>query len=44
MPMTEKDMDPNIEKQWDEAAEAWADFVRTGQDRTREQLNNPAMF
>lgn len=34
----------SIQKQWDVAAEAWVDFVRTGKDWTREYLNNPAMF
>ena len=29
---------------WNESAEAWADFVRTGKDWTRNELNNPAMF
>jgi len=31
-------------KEWNEAAGAWADFVRTGKDFTRFGLNNPAMF
>lgn len=34
----------SIQKQWDDAADAWADFVRTGNDWTRDNLNNPAMF
>jgi ubiquinone/menaquinone biosynthesis C-methylase UbiE len=34
----------NLQSQWDESAEAWADFVRTGKDWTRDELNNPAMF
>jgi len=34
----------SLQSQWDESAEAWADFVRTGKDWTREELNNPAMF
>ncbi len=29
---------------WDEASEAWIDFVRTGKDTCRDYLNNPAMF
>jgi ubiquinone/menaquinone biosynthesis C-methylase UbiE len=29
---------------WDESAEAWVDFVRTGKDYDRMELNNPAMF
>ena len=33
-----------IEKEWNDAAEAWADFVRTGKDYYRDELNNPAMF
>lgn len=31
-----------IAKQWDDAAEAWADFVRQGKDYFRDELNNPA--
>ncbi|MEW5937923.1 MAG: class I SAM-dependent methyltransferase, partial [Candidatus Thermoplasmatota archaeon] len=34
----------NLARQWDAASDAWADFVRTGKDWTREYLNNPAMF
>ncbi|MDH5185630.1 MAG: SAM-dependent methyltransferase, partial [candidate division WOR-3 bacterium] len=34
----------SIQKQWDKAAEAWADFVRTGRDYSRFEMNNPAMF
>ncbi|MCJ7635298.1 methyltransferase domain-containing protein, partial [Candidatus Bathyarchaeota archaeon] len=33
-----------IAKQWDDAAEAWADFVRQGKDYFRDELNNPAAF
>ncbi len=29
---------------WNNSAEAWADFVRTGKDHDREELNNPAAF
>lgn len=32
------------EHSWDEAAEGWADFVRTGKDYCRDYLNNPAAF
>jgi 2-polyprenyl-3-methyl-5-hydroxy-6-metoxy-1,4-benzoquinol methylase len=28
-------------QQWNRAAEAWADFVRTGRDYYRDGLNNP---
>jgi ubiquinone/menaquinone biosynthesis C-methylase UbiE len=31
-------------RQWDEAAESWADFVRQGKDYYRDELNNPAAF
>jgi ubiquinone/menaquinone biosynthesis C-methylase UbiE len=34
----------SIQDQWDESAEAWVDFVRTGKDYFRDELNNPAMF
>lgn len=34
----------NPKNQWDDSADAWADFVRTGLDYTREYMNNPAMF
>ncbi|MBU7013446.1 MAG: class I SAM-dependent methyltransferase [Theionarchaea archaeon] len=34
----------NVTREWDEAAEAWAAFVRTGKDYYRDELNNPAMF
>jgi ubiquinone/menaquinone biosynthesis C-methylase UbiE len=34
----------NIQIQWNNAAEAWVDFVRSGKDWTRNELNNPAMF
>jgi ubiquinone/menaquinone biosynthesis C-methylase UbiE len=33
-----------IEKEWDDASEAWLDFVRTGKDYYRDELNNPAAF
>jgi ubiquinone/menaquinone biosynthesis C-methylase UbiE len=34
----------NVKNQWNKAAEGWVDFVRTGKDWTRNELNNPAMF
>jgi ubiquinone/menaquinone biosynthesis C-methylase UbiE len=34
----------SIRKQWDDSAEAWADFVRRGKDYYRQELNNPGMF
>lgn len=37
-------MKESIQAQWNEAAEAWVDFVRTGKDYYRDELNNPAMF
>jgi len=33
-----------VRKVWNDAAEAWIDFVRTGKDYTRVGLNNPATF
>jgi len=38
------DNEHDIMKEWNEAAGAWVDFVRTGKDFTRLGLNNPAMF
>ena len=32
------------EPSWDEAAEGWVDFVRTGKDYFRDAINNPATF
>ncbi|MEO0093805.1 MAG: class I SAM-dependent methyltransferase [candidate division WOR-3 bacterium] len=32
------------QKLWNKSAEAWVDFVRTGKDWARNELNNPAMF
>ena len=29
---------------WNKAAEAWVDFVQTGKDYYRDELNNPVMF
>ena len=34
----------SIEKEWNDAAESWADFVRKGKDYYRDELNNPATF
>lgn len=34
----------NIRKQWDEATEPWADFVRSRKDYFRDEMNNPTMF
>lgn len=34
----------SIQKQWNDGAEAWVDFVSTGKDYYRDELNNPAMF
>jgi len=31
-------------KAWNDAAEAWIEFVRTGQDHYRDFVNNPAVF
>jgi ubiquinone/menaquinone biosynthesis C-methylase UbiE len=31
-------------KEWNDAAESWADFVRKGKDYYRDELNNPATF
>lgn len=36
--------DERLPKEWDEAAESWADFVREGKDYYREEMNNPAFF
>jgi ubiquinone/menaquinone biosynthesis C-methylase UbiE len=33
-----------VKKEWNEAAESWVDFVRTGKDYYRDELNNPATF
>jgi SAM-dependent methyltransferase len=32
------------EKDWDNTAETWVDFVREGKDYHRDELNNPATF
>ncbi|MCK4497706.1 methyltransferase domain-containing protein [Candidatus Bathyarchaeota archaeon] len=34
----------DVRDSWDASAEAWVDFVRTGNDVTRDKLNNPAAF
>lgn len=34
----------DMQSQWDTAADGWKDFVRTGKDYYRDELNNPAMF
>jgi SAM-dependent methyltransferase len=34
----------NTQNKWNNAAEAWTAFVRTGKDYYRDELNNPAMF
>ena len=34
----------SIQDQWDKAAKAWVDFVRTGKDYYRTELNHPAML
>jgi SAM-dependent methyltransferase len=33
-----------ISREWDEASESWADFVREGKDYYRDEMNNPAAF
>jgi ubiquinone/menaquinone biosynthesis C-methylase UbiE len=33
-----------ISREWDEASDSWADFVRAGKDYFREEMNNPAAF
>jgi len=39
--MSRKD---NLSREWDEASESWADFVREGKDYYRSEMNNPATF
>ena len=34
----------SLSKEWDNASESWADFVRKGQDYFREEMNNPEIF
>jgi hypothetical protein len=31
-----------VSREWDEASKPWADFVQTGKDYFREEMNNPA--
>jgi ubiquinone/menaquinone biosynthesis C-methylase UbiE len=33
-----------IKREWNDAAEAWVDFVRKGKDYYRDELNNPPTF
>jgi ubiquinone/menaquinone biosynthesis C-methylase UbiE len=33
-----------VSKEWDNASKSWADFVRTGKDICRDEMNNPAFF
>jgi ubiquinone/menaquinone biosynthesis C-methylase UbiE len=35
-------VDDKVSREWDEASKPWADFVRMGKDRCREEMNNPA--
>jgi len=35
-------VDDRFSKEWDEASKSWADFVRTGKDYFREEMNYPA--
>ncbi len=37
-------MTDDVKESWDKAALAWAEFVRDGNDISREYLNNPGMF
>jgi len=34
----------SVSKEWDEASESWADFVREGKDYYREEMNSPVAF
>ena len=34
----------SLKRAWDDAAEAWTDFVRTGKGHYRDFVNNPAVF
>jgi ubiquinone/menaquinone biosynthesis C-methylase UbiE len=36
--------DDKVLREWDEAAETWANFVREGKDHYRDEMNNPAAF
>jgi ubiquinone/menaquinone biosynthesis C-methylase UbiE len=33
-----------VSREWNEASESWANFVREGKDYYREEMNNPAAF
>jgi len=35
-------MDDKYSREWDEASQPWADFVRKGKDYYRDEMNNPA--
>jgi ubiquinone/menaquinone biosynthesis C-methylase UbiE len=37
-------VDEKVLREWDKASESWADFVRTGKDYCRDEMNNPAFF
>jgi len=37
-------IDEKVLKEWDRASKSWADFVRTGKDYCRDEMNNPAFF
>ncbi len=37
-------MSDEVRQSWEDSAEAWADFVRTGKDLSRDCFNNPATF
>ncbi|MFQ6061262.1 MAG: class I SAM-dependent methyltransferase [Thermoplasmata archaeon] len=34
----------SLQSMWDDGAEAWVEFVRSGKDYYRDELNNPAFF
>lgn len=42
--MAKKEKRRSIQRQWDDATDVWVDFVRTGKDYFRDEMNNPAMF
>ena len=37
-------VDDDVLREWDKASKSWADFVRTGKDYCRNEMNNPAFF
>jgi ubiquinone/menaquinone biosynthesis C-methylase UbiE len=37
-------VDDNVLREWDRASESWADFVRTGKDYYRDEMNSPAFI